>query len=194
MIVLGAPDFADVAPFPHYGWDQVLPESTAHDVLAWFENDAPWNLRIASFYEQYEFSLLVSSPPAVLEALVSADTIAKLASDLRELFKFDRDLVLVDVSAHRLTAGQTIRVHNDYLGSEETHRLLIQFNCGWSIEDGGLLMLFGSDAAKDIHSALLPSHGSAFAFEISPRSFHAVSKVNAGERYTLVYTFRAAID
>ena len=55
---------------------------------------------------------------------------------------------------------------------------------------GGLLMLFRSEAPESVHSALLPTHGSGFAFEISANSFHAVSSIRTGERYTLVYTFR----
>ncbi|MBL9070606.1 MAG: 2OG-Fe(II) oxygenase [Sphingopyxis sp.] len=190
MISLSAPDFVESAPFRHCGWDGFFPAAEADAVLDWLEADAPWRLRIESFYEQHEFSLLNAPPPAELETLVSRDTVSQLAGHLEQLFELDRCLVLVDVSAHRLTAGQTIRVHNDYLGPEETHRLLIQFNRGWSIDNGGLLMLFGSDAADDVRSALLPMHGSAFAFEISSQSFHAVSTIKSGERYTLVYTFR----
>jgi Rps23 Pro-64 3,4-dihydroxylase Tpa1-like proline 4-hydroxylase len=109
---------------------------------------------------------------------------------IREHFAVGGELVLVDVSAHKLTSGQTIRIHNDWIGGEETHRLLIQLNDGWSIENGGLLMLFGSRAPEDVRSITEPAHGSGFAFEISERSFHAVSTIKAGQRFTLVYTFR----
>jgi hypothetical protein len=37
------------------------------------------------------------------------------------------------MSAHKLTAGQTIRIHNDWIRGEETHRVLIQVNDGWSM-------------------------------------------------------------
>ena len=52
-------------------------------------------------------------------------------------------------------------------------------------------MLFGSTRAEDIRRAVRPLHGSVFAFEISPRSFHALSTIQEGERYTLVYSFRS---
>jgi len=67
---------------------------------------------------------------------------------------------------------------------------LIQFNAGWEVSQGGLLMLFGADTPETLQTVLLPTHGSGFAFEISAKSFHAVSSIKAGERYTLVYTFR----
>jgi hypothetical protein len=76
------------------------------------------------------------------------------------------------------------------LGAEESHRLLIQINEGWEASQGGLLMLLGSAEPESVQSVLLPVHGSGFAFEISPKSFHAVSSIITGERYTLVYTFR----
>src|SRR3954465_12073601 len=83
-------------------------------------------------------------------------------------------------------------IHNDYIGGEETHRLLVQLNRGWDVQDGGVLLLFGSVRPGDICRAVKPSHRSGFAFEISPNSFHAVSRMVNGERYTLVYSFRAA--
>ena len=189
MIALPAPDFVDHAPFAHCGWDRLLPDRDADRVLAWLET-APWQLRIEDFYEQHEFSLLSSPPPPGLGTLVSEATVLDVANGLRRVFAVDRPLTLVDIAAHRLTAGQTIRVHNDFLGAEETHRLLVQFNRGWPIENGGLLMTFASERAEDVAEAFVPVHGSAFAFEISRRSFHAVSTIRRGERFTLVYTFR----
>jgi Rps23 Pro-64 3,4-dihydroxylase Tpa1-like proline 4-hydroxylase len=109
---------------------------------------------------------------------------------IRDHFEISGHLALVDVSAHKLTLGQTIRIHNDAIEGEETHRVLIQLNDRWSIANGGLLMLFGSRAPEDLRSVIEPTHGSGFAFEISDRSFHAVSTINAGERFTLVFTFR----
>ena len=104
-------------------------------------------------------------------------------------FAVNRTLTLVDVNAHRLTPGQVIRVHNDYIAGAETHRLLIQLNAGWATAQGGLLMLFEEEDVASVRNVILPVHGSGFAFEISPRSFHAVSEIRNGERYTLVYTF-----
>ena len=189
MIALAAPDFTEQAPFAHCGWSRPLSEADADRVLEWLER-APWRLRVEEFYEQHEFSLLSISPPPELAALVSEATIGKLANGLRRALEIDQPLTLVDIAAHRLTAGQTIRVHNDFIGSEETHRLLLQFNRGWPLENGGLLMTFASERPEDVADAFVPLHGSAFAFEISPQSFHAVSTIRGGERFTLVYTFR----
>jgi Rps23 Pro-64 3,4-dihydroxylase Tpa1-like proline 4-hydroxylase len=176
-------------PFPHLRISEILRHDDADRILLWLQKDAPWKLTVADFYEQYEFSLLSSPLTVGMERLIEFDFIKTMTSNMKQSFEIDCNLDLVDVTAHKLISGQTIRIHNDFIGSEETHRLLIQLNSGWTAYQGGLLMLFSSDSPESLQNVLLPTHGSGFAFEISPNSFHAVSSINTGERYTLVYTF-----
>lgn len=176
--------------FAHAQLPELLDPPTADATLAWFQSTAPWRLRIASFYEQSEFSLLGDEPPPHLRCLTTPAFINELKSQLTSSLSETSDLELTEIAAHKLTPGQTIRIHNDYIGGEETHRILIQLNDGWSIDNGGLLMLFGSDNPEDVRTIVVPKHRSCFAFEISPKSYHAVSRIIAGDRYTLVYTFR----
>jgi Rps23 Pro-64 3,4-dihydroxylase Tpa1-like proline 4-hydroxylase len=103
--------------------------------------------------------------------------------------KLNSEVVL---TAHKLIAGHTIRLHNDFVPERETHRLLIQFNREWQDENGGFLLFFNSPAPEDINRIIRPVHNSSVGFAISPKSNHAVSTVNNGERYTLVYSFYAA--
>ena len=182
---------AAASPFPHAVISRVLTPADAAAALQWLQGGAPWSLRLESFYEQYEFSLLETDLPEALRGLLALEFIQSVRDFLRDAVGAEGWLELVDVSAHKLVAGQTIRVHNDFIGGEETHRLIVQLNSGWSADNGGILMLFDSDSADDVSGAFMPIHGSGFAFEISPRSYHAVSTIRGGERYTLVYTFRA---
>lgn len=168
----------------------ILSLDAADRALSWLKTQAPWILRIDSFYEQHEFSLLATAPDDEIADLVASPFIEVVCAELQEKFAVDKGLMLVDVSAHRLTSGQTIRIHNDHLGDQESHRLLIQLNDGWSIESGGLLMLFARQAPESLRHIVMPTHASGFAFEISPSSYHAVSTIQVGERYTLVYTLR----
>ena len=87
----------------------------------------------------------------------------------------------VDVVCHRLLPTQKIGIHNDYLVGQETHRLTIQVNRGLTDTDGGVLMLFNSNDATEIHKLLHPLSLSGFAFEISADSHHAVSQVHGGD-------------
>ena len=143
-----------------------------------------------SFYEQHEFSLHEAPLPDNLAFLASNGFAVATGAELASRFGVPEGLRLVDASAHRLSNGQTIRIHNDHVGEEESHRLLIQLNEGWEARQGGLLMLFGSDDPADLRQVIVPRHASGFAFEIGLRSHHAVSATHSGERFTLVFTYQ----
>jgi hypothetical protein len=177
-------------PFPHIRVPSILTPIVADQTLRWLQTSAPWTLRVESFYEQHEFSLLSADLGREVTDFVSPQFVDVIKSELLARFSIDDDLAVVDIGAHRLTSGQTIRIHNDYLEEQETHRLLIQLNDGWDVDRGGLLLLFAGDQPETLKSVIMPTHASGFAFEISPSSFHAVSSIIDGERYTLVYTFR----
>jgi Rps23 Pro-64 3,4-dihydroxylase Tpa1-like proline 4-hydroxylase len=180
------------APFPHFRVADLLSASDAEAMLDWLDADAPWRLRVATFYEQHEFSMLACEAPPAIAHLVSARTVAAIADELSGRLGAPT-LELVDINVHRLVAGQTIRIHNDHIEDAESHRLIVHFNRGWSAEQGGLLMLFAADDPGSVTDVLLPAHRSAFGFEISERSHHAVSTIHAGQRDSLVYTFRKAV-
>lgn len=176
-------------PFPSIRTRAIVPEQIADDALAWLEGTAPWRLKRTDFYEQYEFSLLDHAPPPAIEGLISPAFVESIAERFQRSWNGPA-LELVGVTAHRLSAGQTIRIHNDFIGPDETHRLLIQLNRGWAADQGGYLMLFASAEPESASDVLLPEHRSAFGFPISPKSYHAVSTIHGGDRFTLVYTFR----
>jgi Rps23 Pro-64 3,4-dihydroxylase Tpa1-like proline 4-hydroxylase len=186
------PDFAGSetfpVPFPHFRVPHLLSERTAAELLGWLDAGAPWKLRIADFYEQHEFSMLDCRIPDNVCEVVSEDFVNAIRDELTNRLNAPA-LRLVDVCMHRLVRGQTIRIHNDYIGQAETHRLVVQVNRGWSAEHGGFLMLFGGDEPESLTDIMLPAHRSAFGFEISTRSHHAVSTIRDGHRDSLVYTF-----
>lgn len=176
------------APFLHSSAVGAIDVALAEAVHSWMENEAPWRLRIADFYEQWEIHLEGSVVPEALSGLVAPAFVRGLA-DTMFGETVGRDLRLLEVTAHKLLEGQTIKIHNDNLDGAETHRILIQLNGGWRDEQGGMLMLFGSDNSADVRRIVRPLHRSAFGFVISDNSFHAVSTVTEGRRYTLVYSF-----
>ena len=160
--------------------------------MQWFEHKAPWRLRVESFYEQYELNLHQAGLPTALQGLIANETIDCLAERMLGPL-LTGTFGLVEANAHKLLPGQTIKIHNDYINGAESHRVLIQINRNWSDENGGFLMLFFGPNSGDVARLIRPIHGSAVAFEISPTSFHAVSTILAGERYTLVYSFKHAV-
>jgi Rps23 Pro-64 3,4-dihydroxylase Tpa1-like proline 4-hydroxylase len=185
-------DLSEIAvfskPFPHFHGACAMTAGFAEDLLAWFERGAPWRLKIASFYEQYEYSLLDPGLPTAFASLCDMATIAYLRREIEAALQTSLSAV-VDITAHQLVPGQRIRIHNDYIAGGETHRLLLQLNREWSDECGGVLLLFQGPEPEAVSRMICPVSRSALGFAISPDSHHAVSTVHRGQRFTLVYSF-----
>ena len=175
-------------PFEYFTGNSAIDQNLSIQVLDWFEADAPWHYVETDFYEQYEFDLLNVQVPDNLSSLSSKSVLETLKKDVERLFRVELSKQ-IDITAHKLIAEHRIRLHNDFVPNQETHRILIQFNRGWNADNGGLLMLFNSSEPSDVHKIILPEHNSVLGFAISPHSNHAVSTVHQGERFTLVYSF-----
>lgn len=196
MVAWPRPDLSGRAvnntPYRYATLTECFTPQVGEKVIEWFERDAPWIAKRTDFYEQYEFSAWDSTSPAA-SYLTSREVLDAVHTAMTEIFgrKFEPDVTVV---CHMLVRGHRIGIHNDYLVGEESHRLTIQLNRGLADDDGGFLMLFNSGDPADIHRVLRPQHLSALAFEISPDSFHAVSEMHGGARYTVIYSLRARRD
>jgi len=175
-------------PFPHFSSDKILDEKLAHQLLNWFKITDHWHFTQTSFYTQYEFSLLDLDVPVELRQLSASEFIQGLKIFFKDQFNTG-ELKLVGITAHKLVDGYRMGVHNDFIGKDETHRLIVQLNDNWTEDNGGFLMLFNSKDPHDVAKIIKPVHNSGIGFEISTKSYHAVSTVHSFERYTLVYTF-----
>ena len=182
-----------IEPFPYLTADEGLGEVNSRAFLEWLETEAPWKLVEKDFYEQFEFSLFDAPLPAHIKFLTEPRFLHDLRVKVEGVFG-TRLSERMDCTVHKLVQGQTIRIHNDYIPGEETHRLLIQLNRGWSDAQGGYLMLFNSQEPSDVHGVIFPVNDSVFGFAISERSNHAVSTVHGGERFTIVFSFYDDID
>lgn len=180
-------------PFKHFLITQAIKSETQNQYLTWLEGNAPWQLVETDFYEQYEFSLLQQDFPKPIAQLASSNTLNNLRQHVASLFNVTLS-EKVDVTAHKLISGQTIRIHNDFIPGEETHRVLIQLNRNWNNEFGGQLMLFSGPEPNQLSKIIPPKSGSIQGFAISPNSHHAVSTVHGGERFTIVYSFFSDTD
>lgn len=177
-------------PFPYFHSPQAFTKDVSEEILNWLEFEAPWKLVETDFYEQYEFSAADVELPARLSFLRKDFFLTELKARIERLFRVTLSS-RIDLTAHKLVPGQRIRIHNDYITGQETHRLLIQLNRYWTDNDGGFLLLFNSADPSDVHKIFRPSHNSVVGLGITPNSHHAVSAVNGGERFTLVYSFYA---
>jgi Rps23 Pro-64 3,4-dihydroxylase Tpa1-like proline 4-hydroxylase len=176
-------------PFPHFCSPSALQNGIELQLFDWFEHTKEWSLTEMDFYEQYEFNLLGVKLPNNLQCLIGERTIATIEEKFKSVFDI-KSLDLVGVMAHKLVNGQKIGIHNDFINGDETHRLVLHINPHWNEENGGFLMLFSSSNAEDLARIINPINNTAFGFEISSRSHHAVSKIYDYIRYTVVYTFK----
>src|SRR5262249_13999603 len=93
------------------------------------------------------------------------------------------------IAAHKLIPQQGIGVHTDRpQDGSETHRLVIHLNRGFVDSYGGHLIFFDDQKGQRVRKIIRPLHNSAVAFESSARSYHAVSNVLHGIRYSLVFS------
>lgn len=175
-------------PFSYFTATEGFGEGLSSAILKWLETETRWELVEADFYEQYEFSLSNVLPPPNLTFLTERPFLDDLRSKVECIFNAQLGDA-IDCTVHKLLPGQRIRIHNDFIPGEETHRVIVQLNRGWRDEQGGFLMLFNSDDPSDVHRVLSPTHDSVFGFAISETSHHAVSTTHAGERFTLVFSF-----
>ena len=177
-------------PFPCFTVAQVVSKELEQTLLEWFESEAPWGLSNMDFYEQYEFDFRDVDLPVNLKPLLFEETLSELRQNVGTLLGAALKSH-IEITAHKLNRSQRIRIHNDARLGGETHRFLIQLNRGWNEANGGLLMLFRGPEVETLDDVITPISRSAFGFEISTASYHAVSKVHHGDRYTLVFSFYA---
>ena len=191
---MNAYDFSEAAPrifpFPCFTIPSIVSSEAEETLLHWLETEAPWKVSVMDFYEQFEFSFKDVAVPPFLKPFFSEEAVDRIREHVGKLLNASLSKQ-VDITAHKLHRSQKIRIHNDARPDGETHRFLIQLNRGWPQENGGMLMLFAGPEVEQLTDILPPASRSAFGFEISPRSYHAVSQVHQGERFTLVFSFYA---
>jgi Rps23 Pro-64 3,4-dihydroxylase Tpa1-like proline 4-hydroxylase len=160
----------------------------AKSLLEWLERDIPWRLHVGDFFEQYESNLLSFPMPNKMD-MIFGDMLFQIRKRMEALFgtKLSEKIT---IDGHKLISGQGIGIHNDdpQPGSE-SYRLVVQLNRDFRDSYGGHLALFNSNSIQDIHRIVRPIHNSAIAFALLPHSWHAVSDVSEGERYSIVFSF-----
>lgn len=177
-----------VTPYPYFKGLANLSKGKLQEILQWLETEEIWKRINADFYNQYEFSLLDVALPSNIEFLAGETFVNSLVNYAESYFQTHLQ-DKVDVVAHKLVSGDTIKIHNDYIKDHESHRILFQFNRDWDTKNGGFLMTFTDSNPESIYEVISPEHGSVFGFEISEKSHHAVSTVHTGLRFTIVYSF-----
>lgn len=184
----------EAQPHPHFCHRNFLNPLLASGTLDWLEA-TDWSYRsIDNFYEVFDKDLRSGVLPQDVRELVEPNFIARIRTSMEEAFGEPLSLE-ADVTAQKMVTGQRIGIHSDYGPKNQACRMLVHLNRGWHVNNGGLFILFKEEfpqAIGDSDRLYLPEHNCAFGFKISPQSFHAVSRVSHGERYSLCYSFYRA--
>jgi Rps23 Pro-64 3,4-dihydroxylase Tpa1-like proline 4-hydroxylase len=180
------------APFAHFSVPNFCEDAFAARLLQWFESEAEWKHRkMTNFYVYSDINLRTADLPDDMTFLVADTFLDHLRQEVGKSFSAKLE-GYVNVTAHRLAAGDRIRAHSDWAELRFTHRILVQVNRGWKRGNGGVLGLLDRDpktGGRPRIKPIVPLHRSGFGFEVSEKSFHRVSRVAKGERYTLIFSF-----
>lgn len=175
--------------------ENLLPNtaSTALAVLA--HDEKRWKLHEESFFSQNDVSWVrreFGRPPLG----VATPEIAALLRTGAELIESEMNAVIGThhtVVGHKMVVNQMVGIHNDSpeldRGRTENFRLIYYVDNNYSDDKGGHLLLFGSNNATDIIDAVRPLFNSAVVMQLSDKSYHAVSRVRSGVRYSLVVSY-----
>lgn len=177
------------SPFLHATVGSVFGDELADELGAELARFDGWRLHRGEFFEQYEANLLGLRDAGAGFASLTPGTLDALRERVATLMATEFE-PRVKVIAHRMDPGQGIGLHNDDpQGDDETHRLVINFGETAGDGDGGHLVLFSDATIEAVDRVFRPVHNAGLAFAASSESYHAVTEVRAGVRYTIVCSF-----
>ena len=164
----------------------------ADDVLNWLDGNDYWKRHDGGFYNADVMSVEKLDPPALCAPLFRAEGRTGLEKAASRLFGEHLQLH-GPVVAHRMTTPQGIGIHSDAPEpGEETHRLVVLLADGWSRPQGGHFVLLERDSPMSAKTIIPHRHNTAIAFRLTGQSFHAVTTLTAGRRFSIVASFRPA--
>ncbi len=186
----------EASPFRHITIENFIDEDVASSLLRWFDEEADWNARsIAGLGTLSSVDMHTSELGHRLDFLTGEPFLSYVRRRMAELFATELE-GFVDLTANRMTQCQEIGLHNDVStlppAFRFTHRLVVYLNHQYSEEYGGALRLANTLSKSESAPAqkrISPVHRSAFGFEISESSYHAIEPIRKGTRYNLSFTF-----
>lgn len=181
------------SPYPHFIANECINPGLAEALLEWFERGAAWKLnKVNRFYEVYDLDLTTTPFPGHLSVMRQP----RLYNSVRRVLERQMCVRLsrsVHVMVQKMTQGQYIQTHTDWSDGGPTHRFVVQLNRGWKKSQGGLVVMLPKlNAHTSARGArtYVPAHCSGIGFQISDRSYHAVTPIKNGERYSMVFSYK----
>ena len=174
------------SPYRHVRMYPILKPALAQRALSWLRGTEAWARQEGAFFRHDTFALTPGVVPPEAAQIVSPKTLGSLRAILQSRFGTEVE-PFAHVEAHRSTMRDDIGLHTDADVSEI--RLMLNLNARWTPGQGGVLQLQDRPDRPCRHVRYRPLHNSATAFRTAPDSYHRVSPMQEGERYTLLYRF-----
>ena len=175
-----------LSPYRHVRMYPILEPILAQRALSWLRRTGAWARQEGAFYRHDTFALTPDVVPPEAAQIVSPKTLGSLRAILQARFGTEVQR-LAHVEAHRSSARDDIGLHTD--ADVREIRLMLNLNARWTPSQGGVLQLQDRPGRPCRHVRYRPLHNSATAFRTAPDSYHRVSPMQEGERYTLLYRF-----
>jgi hypothetical protein len=176
-----------MAPYDHIVSPQFYTKRFAETLLTWLESETGWRLKETVLYKQYELGFTDFKDCREICGLWDASVLARLRDQVSRAFGFSASS-RINISAHKLVSGQHASIHTDN-GPDATHRVVVQLNRGRADDAGGNLVLLSGPTPTSMAVVFKQVSNSAIGFRIGPTSHHAIGRVRAGTRFTIIYTF-----
>ena len=174
------------SPYRHVRMYPILEPALAQRALSWLRHTKAWERQEGAFFRHDSFALTPEVVAPEVEAIVSPKTLGSLRALLQSRFATEVE-PFAHVEAHRSTRRDDIGLHTD--ADVREIRLMLNLNTRWTPDQGGVLQLQDRPDHRCRRVRYRPLHNSATAFCTAQDSYHRVSPVQEGERYTLLYRF-----
>jgi hypothetical protein len=177
-------------PYEHHITDQFFSPSALSTLCEDFQTTKSWKRAVKSFYDQWEINITEEGKCHGFKSLLEKEFLASLVNTSESLFN-EKMSDFICIAAHKLVPGQGIGIHNDFVNKPgwPTHRLVVTFCTEYNDDHGGHFVIFNAEDEDSVCEVLRPVLNGAIAFKISRNSFHAVSEIRKGSRFSLVFSF-----
>ncbi len=174
-------------PYLHVVSPRFYTEPFAQTLLGWLETKSNWALNESMRYEQYELGFSHFTHCKEIQGLWDGGVLARIRDGVTRAIGFPVSS-RINVSAHKMFPGQQTYIHTDKV-PHETHRIVVTLNRGRPADSGGNLVLLSGSKPADMAVVFKQISNSAVCFGLDSKSYHAVSRVRAETRFTIIYTF-----
>jgi hypothetical protein len=176
-------------PYPLIKVDNAIETDLASTLYGWLASLDGWSGNPEPYYAVRELDLKALDVPIGLSRLFAPEALSQLRAQLGVMFgcRFAGRMRLI---GHRMVEGQGAGIHSDDpRGVEETHRMVITLGQDASTLHGGLFAAFDGQSPSRFVRAFAPVHNQCLLFEADAHSYHAITEVRYGRRYSVVLSF-----